>query len=450
MTMVQTLRASIAPPESRGSERLKAIFRVEERRGRRLMVIARSLALIAVAILILFIAEFPAVLYYHALILVFIAIGGVMWWMDLRQLYRPWHSYLFIVLDLVLMAITLLVPNPFVSEPWPAQFGFRFNNSVYFYMILVGLAFSYRPALVIWGGVVGTLVWTVGVVWIISLPNTVLLSAADNTIDQLMTFYADPTFVEIGARIQEIVVYAIVAGLLSLVVMRSRHLVVRQAKLERERSNLARYFPPETVNVLARNDTALSVEREQSVAVLFADIVGFSRFAEGKPPRDVIRVLREVHGILEAEVFDHGGTLDKFIGDGMMATFGTPHPTPDDARNAIACIDAVLAAMDAYNDKRAEGGEAPIRISLGVHYGPVVVGDIGSERRLELAVLGDTVNVASRLETMTRERGCRAIISDDVIRAVADADRKKSTERLEETGQVPIRGRDDGVRIWTR
>lgn len=450
MTLGETIRETIAPPEARRDERLKATFRVEERRGRRLMVIARTLALIAVGILLLYLAEFPAVLYYHALILVFIAIGLAMWWMDVRQLYRPWHSYMFVLLDLVLMAVTLMVPNPFVAEPYPAQFGLRFNNGIYFYMILIGLAFSYRPALVIWGGVVGAVIWSIGIGWIAALPDTVQLDESVDTIVEQMPYYAEPTFVDMGVHIQTVVVYAIVAGLLSMAVFRSRHLVFHQAKLERERSNLARYFPPETVNVLAQNDAALSVEREQSVAVLFADIVGFSRFAEGKPPRDVIRVLREVHSILEAEVFDHGGTLDKFIGDGMMATFGTPHPAPDDARNAIACIDAILTAMDVYNEQRAERGEEPIKVSLGLHFGPVVVGDIGSERRLELAVLGDTVNVASRLETMTRERDCRAIVSDDVVKAVIDAEREKSTEQLEETGQVPIRGREDGVKIWTR
>lgn len=450
MNLIQALQKSVAVPDSRADERLKATFRVEERRGRRLMVIARTLALIAVAVLILFLAEFPAVFYYHALLLVFIALGGVMWWLDIRRLYRPWHSYVFVVLDVLLMAITLLVPNPFASEPYPAQYGLRFNNSVYLYMILVGLAFSYRPALVVWGGLVGALVWSIGIAWIVSLPDTVRVTEPIERIVDQMPYFAEPTFVDIGVHVQEVVVYVIIAGLLSLAVLRSRHLVFRQAKLERERSNLARYFPPETVNVLAQNDEALSVEREQSVAVLFADIVGFSRYAEGRPPSDVIQLLREVHGILEAEVFAHGGTLDKFIGDGMMATFGTPHPGPEDARNAIACIDAILAAMEAYNDTRAERGEPPVQISLGLHFGPVVVGDIGSERRLELAVLGDTVNVASRLESMTRDQGCQAIVSDEVVKAVADADRGKSTTRLKDAGRVAIRGRDDGVRIWTR
>ena len=102
-------------------------------------------------------------------------------------------------------------------------------------------------------------------------------------------------------------------------------------------------------------------------------------------------------------MFAHGGTLDKFIGDSVMATFGTPQPGPRDAAHALACARAMLASLGVWNSERTARGEMALRAGIGLHFGPVVLGDIGDERRLEFAVLGDTVNTASRLEGLTRE-----------------------------------------------
>ncbi len=136
---------------------------------------------------------------------------------------------------------------------------------------------------------------------------------------------------------------------------------------------------------------------------MFADIVGFTKFAERQTADQVVSTLRGFHARMERAVFDNGGTLDKFLGDGLMATFGTPDPGPHDASNAVRCGHAMLAAIEDWNRERRASGAEPIALSVGLHCGTVVLGDIGSERRLEFAVLGDVVNVASRLEALTRD-----------------------------------------------
>ena len=100
---------------------------------------------------------------------------------------------------------------------------------------------------------------------------------------------------------------------------------------------------------------------------------------------------------MEQEVFRHSGTLDKYLGDGLMATFGTPFVGEADAGNALRCAQAMMAAADRWNNQRKTAGETPIRVSFGLHYGPVVLGDIGLTC-LEFAVIGSTVNAASRLD----------------------------------------------------
>jgi adenylate cyclase len=437
----------------RRADRLQQAFAAEERAGLALAVKGRTVALLAVAVLLAVLAPFPGVLYYHLLLALFIGIGLADLALQRSAVGRPWHRYALATLDSVLLAFTLLYPNPFRAVELAPQALLQVGNFIYFFVPLAGLALSYRPGLVVWGGISGAASWAAGVAWLLSLPDTVatMPDAGDPRHLEIMRL---PTFINLGARLQEIVVLLVVAGLLGVVAHRSRRIAWRQASLERERSNLARYFPPATVDLLSDRDDPLSEVREHQAAVLFADIVGFTPWAEQHSPRESIMLLREVHALFEECVFANGGTLDKFIGDGMMATFGTPDPGTRDAANGVACVGAILAAIDAWNGGRSRAGEAPVTVSLGLHYGPVVVGDIGSERRLELAVLGDTVNVASRLEGLTRQLGCRAVLSGDVIAAAARqspaAERDAIAAAFAARGPTSLKGRREPVNVWAR
>ncbi len=434
----------------RQEARLAKSLAAEEAAGRLLALRGRTVALIAIAIVLAWLSPFPDVLFYELLLALFIVAGYGRHAVERLGLFRWWQPYAQIALDSVLLAVAVTVPNPMSSVHLPIQMGLRFDNFVYFYVLLVGLAFGYQPKLVIWGGITGALAWGGAVTWIALLPSTVLKFPGRAGDEVILSQYALPNMVDLNRPIQDIAVYLIVASLLALVVARSRQLVEKQAALERERGNLARYFPPATVDRLARQDQALAQVREQTVAVLFADLVGFTRWAERHTPHEAIGLLREVHARLEDEVFRRNGTLDKFIGDGLMATFGTPDPGPRDAINGLQCVRSIVDDFAAWNERRKERGKAPIEIAVGLHYGEVVVGNIGTDRRLEFAVLGDTVNVASRLEALTRELNCTALISSSVVDAVrAEADDK--TEALlagfVDRGEVAVRGREQPVAV---
>jgi adenylate cyclase len=185
--------------------------------------------------------------------------------------------------------------------------------------------------------------------------------------------------------------------------------------------------------------------------VLFADLVGFTRYAETSSPQHLIQMLREFHGRVAQVVFEHGGTLDKFIGDCVMATFGTPTRGSNDATRTIACCCAIASAVEDWNEARKSGALIPVKIGIGAHYGRVVTGDIGDERRLEFAVLGDTVNVASRLEALTRKLSCTILISDDLVRA-ARAEAHTVDDLLARFGPVEpqeLRNRAERVSLWS-
>lgn len=436
----------------RFAERIVRIFASESREGHRLAVKGRTIALTAIAALLVFILPWPGVLYYLGLLACFAALGFLSLWLNNRPWRRAWHAYMLVAFDFALLAFTVVYPNPLATYDYPPQVALRFGNIVYFFAMLTVLAFAYKPQIVIWGGMVGALSYGTGVAWLASLPDSRLMPPTGNAPGAVMVAFADPLYIDLGMVAQDIVLFLIVAALLATVVARSRRLVWRQAALERERSNLARHFSPTVVDRLARQDVALAEPRELDAAVLFVDLVGFTSWSEHHTPIEAIGLLRDLHGRLEQAVFTHHGTLDKFIGDGMMATFGTPDPGPDDAANALACVQAILEEFADWDATREAADRAEMRISIGLHYGPVVMGDIGTDRRLELAVLGDTVNVASRLEGLTRDLGCRAVIADSVVQAVLAAGPNPPLHLLKglsPRGAHQIKGRDEPVVIWT-
>ncbi|MEY8842611.1 adenylate/guanylate cyclase domain-containing protein, partial [Cribrihabitans sp. XS_ASV171] len=231
-------------------------------------------------------------------------------------------------------------------------------------------------------------------------------------------------------------------------VRRFNRLLLNNASLERERANLSRYFSPNVVEELSQNDEPLKQVRSQNIAVLFVDIVGFTRFSAGRDPRDVIEVLRGFLARMETEVFRHGGTLDKYLGDGLMATFGTPTAGERDASDALSCALAMARVIERWNTDRRRAGEPPIEVGIGLHYGPVVLGDIGANR-LEFAVIGDAVNVASRLEALTREHDVCLIISDTLReRVMAEGPTQDMLSGFTRCDDQEIRGVDERMTIW--
>lgn len=223
----------------------------------------------------------------------------------------------------------------------------------------------------------------------------------------------------------------------------------RRRQAERQRANLGRYFSPNVLEQLAASDAPFLFDRNIEAAVMFVDIVGFTRLSETMVPSDAIALLRAFHRHVEAAVFAHDGTLDKFLGDGALATFGPPVPSVGDAANALACARALAAAVERWSAGLAASGLGPVEIGIGLHYGPVLMGDVGGERRFEFTVVGDTVNVANRLETLTRTL-CARILASDALIAAARATAAGAMLAADFTLLPPqhLRGRDEAVLVW--
>lgn len=179
-----------------------------------------------------------------------------------------------------------------------------------------------------------------------------------------------------------------------------------EARIQRElaiRQDLGRYLPGEIVDrVVAREQDMGLGGQKRAITVLFADVVGFTPLAERLRAEDTVKLLNELFTLLTEIVFRHGGTLDKFVGDSVMALFGAPSEQPDHAARALACAEDMLRFLDTGNAGWAERYGVRIELAIGVSTGECVVGNIGSERRMEYTAIGDVVNTAARLEAIAR------------------------------------------------
>lgn len=413
------------------AEGLRRLYRI---------TIARSVALLASYGLILIVAPPTVWPYLFVVILAFIATGWLQFWMAKRDIGGWWRSYVTIMLDFGMLVFVLIYPPLGTDLYVHPAFYLRYDSFDFLYIILGSLAISLRPGLLIWGGICAVAFWSIGLWWLIDAKGA-LHSLGEGAVDRLTEVQrqADPTFLDLGVQFQGMVVFMIVAIMLAIGVEASQRLFQRQVAQERRAANLSRYLPAESVEALADRDDPFAIEAETDAAVLFADIVGFSGMAEKATPREVIELLRGVHAVVAEQIFSHHGTLDKFIGDGVMATFGAVTKGDADAANAVACAGAILEAVTTFSQTR--GGD-PVMISVGVHFGPVVVGDVGSARRMELAVIGDTVNVAARLETATRVLGIGAAISEEAMIA---AGRPEAPQLI---GPQTVKGRAEPVVVF--
>jgi adenylate cyclase len=211
---------------------------------------------------------------------------------------------------------------------------------------------------------------------------------------------------------------------------------------EVQRAALRAYLPPQVADLILASDGAINLSGSlQPVTVMFADIRGFTRLSEQMDARDVVQMLNEFFTVMSAVIFKHGGTLDKFIGDCIMALFGAPMQNAHSAQQAFEAAIAMQQEAARLNAGRATLGRKETHIGIGLHTGPAVVGNIGSADRVQYTAIGDTVNVASRL--VSRAAPNQIIISEDVKRELTN------TDNLDSLGEVELKGRQSKLSIYS-
>ncbi|MDA3901224.1 MAG: adenylate/guanylate cyclase domain-containing protein [Spirochaetes bacterium] len=307
--------------------------------------------------------------------------------------------------------------------------------TIFLFMILNSLALRPRYPLIIMSG--SAFILFILFVIIIRDPETIY---SYNFLDIFMGEAFSPVY-----YILTNLCAVILAGFfLSFITAVARKTIIKAVTLARANSQMERYFSPNVVSRIINSEDSFLKPGGclQNVAVMFCDIRDFTSISESMKPEEILSMLSEYQGRMVKAIFNHGGTLDKFIGDGIMATFGTPEPAQDDAQRAVRAGIEMKKELSELNAVRAKLGLYPLRQGIGIDYGPVVAGNVGTENRLEYTVIGDTVNSASRIEGACKVTGEDFLISESVKQGM------DNTVALTQLDELIVKGKKKKLRLY--
>jgi class 3 adenylate cyclase len=240
-----------------------------------------------------------------------------------------------------------------------------------------------------------------------------------------------------------------VTVMLAVAMVRRTRTLVREGsdavlKAERARQRLGVYVSQELVEQAMGPDNLQPGGERRTVAVLFSDLRGFTRYAEKLTPERLVGELNDYLDVMIREVRAEGGVVDKYIGDAIMVVYGLPQSRPDDAARAIRTAWRMEQALALHNVERQQRGLPPLAQGIGIHYGEVVAGNIGTTERLQYTVVGDVVNLASRLEGATKELHTPVLISEDARKAAEGHPHPP----VQSAGPLQVRGRETPLEVF--
>jgi adenylate cyclase len=338
-----------------------------------------------------------------------------------RGIFHPVVPYLFVTFDVVLVAVQVLMLTRMMGmQPVSA---FAVPAAALIFVILIHASLRFRPWLILFAAALfGFLVET---------GSHLLADSPARAMGDMMPMMQGGMAGLLNFQVLPLLLIALAALTLFIAGRRTRRLLVDSLRHAARTARLSRFFSPNLAAQLADQEAQGALTgRRQPVAVLFVDIRGFTALGESMAPEELGAFLSDYRQRLTGPVFRHGGTVDKFIGDAIMAVFGSPLQKDDDAARAVNCALDILMAAARWSSERQAEGQPPVAIGIGAHYGEVFAGAVGGEQLLEYTVIGDTVNVAERLERLSREVGSDLVLSSVLLQAAGDAGARASWREL--------------------
>jgi len=286
----------------------------------------------------------------------------------------------------------------------PLQFSLKSTQFVYVF-ILIGLrALRFEPVWVLISGLTAAAGWSL-------LVALSVRSAPDNPITWDYVTSLRSIQVHLGGEFDKVLAVLVVTGVLALAIARARQLLERAVAQQRAVADLSRFFDDSVVRRITTSeaDVMAGQGEQRDAAILFLDMRGFTEAAMRLTPSDLIALLGEYQRLAVPIIKRHGGSIDKFLGDGILASFGAVTADAGYAASALRAVDAVLVAVDAWRDTRLRAGQVAPDVGAGLATGSVVFGIIGDASRLEYTVIGDAVNLAAKLEKHNKAEQTRAL-----------------------------------------
>lgn len=344
---------------------------------------------------------------YARISLTLLLLAGLVAWIAIRVgLWRPWLAFLTVTFDCLVVITNLALGLD--ASGLSGDFIGAMPSLGTAPLVLAAGALRLRPGLQTYAsGLMAALLVIVAVrSGFADIPERRAVAGATAFL------YAEP------ANAIRALMLGIAAVLLVVAAARGRRLLRRAVDETTQRLTLGRFLPRELTPLIAAGRLdSLRQGHRASVALLFVDIRDSTALAETLEPGALAALISTFREHVTGSVERHGGVIDKFVGDGAFVVFGLPHPAPDDCGRALGCAGDIVECVSRWNEDRRRLDQASVRVGVGVHCGEVFVGVVGHETRLEFAVLGEAVNVASRIEQATKVHGGPILVSREILAA---------------------------------
>ena len=399
---------SVAVPE-----RVNMTIRAQQERSEILVSLVQLLVVLSFATLYattpMAEGQVQAFHFIYVVLLIYLAATMLRLVLALRHLLRDWMLYLSVVLDMALLVVAIWSFH--LQYAQTAAFYLKAPTQVYFYIFIALRALRFEARFVIFAGLTAACSWAALTFYVLSERG----GPANRTHDYVEYITSNSTL--IGAEVDKIIVMLAVTLVLALAITRARRLLVRAIAEGSAARELSRFFAPEIAKRIAGSERLIAAGEGElrQAAILTTDLRGFTKLSASLSPGGTMKLLQDYQSRIVPIIQAHGGAIDKFLGDGILASFGAATPSPSYAADALRAGEAILAAADAWAAERQQAGLAPARIGLAIAHGQILFGAVGDADRLEYTVIGDAVNLAAKLEKHTKEERVAGLTTADTV-----------------------------------
>jgi adenylate cyclase len=321
-----------------------------------------------------------------------------------RRLLAEWMLYVSVVADMGLLMG--LIYSFHYKYAQPAAFYLKAPTLLYVFLFIALRALRFEARFVLFTGFTAIVGWILLILYVLSGHGGPEYPVTDDFVE-----YMTSNTVLFHAEVDKLIAILLTTVVLAIAISRARHLLIRSVSEGAAARDLSRFFDPGVAQRI--RGAAMAVKAGEGelrdVAILTVDLRGFTRLSTELKPDDVMTLLQDYQGRICPQIVRNGGSIDKFLGDGILASFGAVAPSPTAAADALRAADAVLEAADRWAAERQAAGLPPLSIGLAVSSGRVVFGAVGDGERLEFTVIGDAVNFAAKLEKHNKDEKTRAL-----------------------------------------
>lgn len=301
------------------------------------------------------------------------------------------------------------------------------NTHINYVYILIALrALRFEPEWVLLSGFCAVIGWSI-IVW------QTLSSTGMNVITWDYVTYASTRSVYLGAVFDVLLSISLVTVILALVLQRAQKTLFQAVEQTSAAKDLARFFDSSVAEKIIHSDSIVQAGYGETrrAAILFTDLRGFTKASKTLSPTDLIKLLGEYQRLLVPMIQKHNGTIDKFMGDGIMASFGAVTPSKTYAADALRTVDEILTMLSVWNETRRKNGNFVLDLGMGLAAGEIVFGVIGNADRLEYTVIGETANLAAKLEKHNKVEHSKALSTASTLAEALKQNYKSDTKKIE-------------------